>query len=137
MQFSVAPWAEVWVGEERIGTTPPELAPLTLPAGAHTIRFRNPDFPERTTTLYLAAGETLVHSVSLWAEVALLNVEVVPWADVLLDGTLRDTTPLERPLILFPGRHALTLRHPQFGAFDTTLTVAAGDTLQLQKNLAL
>jgi serine/threonine-protein kinase len=36
-----------------------------------------------------------------------------PWAEVSVDGKVVDTTPMARPIVLPPGRHFLTFRHPQ------------------------
>ncbi len=136
LQLILLPWANVVVDDVPVGRTP-LVAPLDLDAGAHTVVLQHPDFPEVMLDVEVPPDTLVTRRVSLWSEVALLWLEINPWADVLLDDVVRDTIPpQERPLILMPGRRTLTLRHPQLGRRDTTLTVAAGDTLRLRYNLA-
>lgn len=58
-----------------------------------------------------------------------LALEVSPWADVLLDQVPQGRTPLDTLFDLAPGSHTLTLQHPQFPPFTTTINVEAGETL--------
>lgn len=57
----VRPWAEVWVNGEKKGVSPP-LNELRLTEGAHTIEFRNPNYPsvKRTVNISSAQRSTLV-----------------------------------------------------------------------------
>jgi hypothetical protein len=54
MSFNAAPWAEVWLGERKLGDTP--LGAVTLPAGEHEFVFRHPDLGERRRTAVVPAG---------------------------------------------------------------------------------
>jgi len=58
VRLSVLPWAEVWVGGERRGTTPP-LRELTLPAGTHRIELRNEAFATEVRTVEVGADAAL------------------------------------------------------------------------------
>jgi serine/threonine-protein kinase len=61
------------------------------------------------------------------------NVRVLarPWADVLVDGTQVDTTPIGRPLKLAPGKHEITFRHPRAPEQRRLVEVAPGATITL------
>ena len=52
----MSPWAELWVGGERKGVSPP-LRELKLPVGRHRIELRNPAFPARTVEVNVRQGE--------------------------------------------------------------------------------
>jgi hypothetical protein len=52
--INARPWAEVWVGEQRLGETP--LGNVALPIGRHEIVFRHPQFGERRETLVIKAN---------------------------------------------------------------------------------
>jgi serine/threonine-protein kinase len=58
-----------------------------------------------------------------------LRVVAHPWADVLIDGELADTTPIGRPLPVAPGKHFVTFRHPQAPEERRSVKVAAGQTV--------
>jgi serine/threonine-protein kinase len=129
------PWARVLIDGEARGTTP--LAALTLPAGAHTVTFENPEFPTHTVRVEVGAGEEERLAVSLWSLVGRVELVVSPWAEVAVDGRVWDTVPpQQRPLILAPGEHLLTFAHPALGTWETTLRIAAGESRTLRVNLA-
>jgi serine/threonine-protein kinase len=134
LAIQVSPWAEVYVNDTALGRTPLD-APVPLPPGTHTVMLRHPQFPDSTTTITLAPGDTTTLTASLWDLVGTVALDVSPWADVYVDGEQRDTTPLERPLIVAPGLHTLTLRNPALGRFDTTITVRRGEEQTLRLNL--
>jgi serine/threonine-protein kinase len=134
LTVQASPWAEVLIDGTFRGRTPLG-APLTLNAGTHTVTLRHPQFPDSTMAVALSPGDSTALSVSLWDLVGTLSLEVSPWADVFIGGEQRDTTPLERPLILPPGRHTLTLRNPTLGRLDTTLTIRRGEEHAVRINL--
>ncbi len=130
----VKPWADVYVDGDLVGRTP--MTPMTLPAGTHRIVFKNPQFPDHTDEVAVAAGEETTVRVSLWDLVGRLTLQVSPWAVVAIDGAPRDTIPpQERPLIVTPGLRRLSLRHPALGVYDTTFTIAPGEVKTLRFNL--
>ena len=133
LSVEVQPWADVYVDDELMGRTP--FAPLTLAAGTYRITFKNPQFPTHDTEMTIRAGETETIRFSLWDLVGRLSLEVSPWAVVVIDGVVRDTIPLERPLIVEPGDRRLALRHPNLGVLDTLITVVPGEIKTLQFNL--
>ena len=134
LTVDVQPWADVFVDGTLQGRTPLST-PLTLDAGTYRIGLRHPQFPDYEAEVVIGAGEAEAVRVSLWDSVGRLLVEVSPWAVVLVDGVVRDTTPHDYPLIVEPGRHPLTLRHPQLGSYDTTFTIAPRETKTLRFNL--
>ena len=119
------PWATVRIGGRDLGTTPVEVA---LPPGEHVVTFDHPGFPTHRQTVRLGPGATERAELSLWALVARVTLDVAPWAEVWVDGTLWDTVPPQsRPLVLAPGEHTLRFEHPALGRRQTTLRVSAGE----------
>ncbi len=129
----VQPWADVYVDGDPVGRTP--MTPLTFAAGTHRIALKHPQFPEYADEVTVRAGEEVAVRISLWDLVGRLSVEVSPWAVVVIDGVVRDTIPLEHPLIVEPGLRRLSLRHPDLGVFDTTFTIARGEAKTLRFRL--
>ena len=64
-----------------------------------------------------------------------MNLSVTPWAEVLVDDVVRDTIPLNAPLIIRPGMRKLTLRHPELGTWDDLINFKADTTYNLSFNL--
>jgi serine/threonine-protein kinase len=69
-----------------------------------------------------------------------LQVNVDPWAEVLIDGASVGTTPIgERPA-LAPGRHEITLRNPHYPLVTKLVTLGSNDsavTYDLNRECAL
>jgi len=60
-----------------------------------------------------------------------LRVVASPWAHVLVDGALRETTPFAQPIGLTPGSHVVRLEHPNAPAEERTITGHAGQVVLL------
>jgi hypothetical protein len=56
LSINAQPWAEVWVGGERIGETP--IANLSRPIGSHEVILRHPQFGERRATVTVSMKQT-------------------------------------------------------------------------------
>ena len=64
-----------------------------------------------------------------------LRVLARPWAEVLVDGTVVDTTPMSRAIALAPGQHFVRLRNPAFITEDRAVQVTAGETVWIDVDL--
>ena len=125
------PAAAIAVNGVPKGTTPLRAE---LDSGRHRIQLQAPHFPAYVREVNIRTDERAVLDVSLWETVGRLAVQVYPWAEVYIDDKSRDTTPLSEPLVIRPGEHMLSLRHPTYGAWDTTITVQAGSNASLEFN---
>jgi hypothetical protein len=63
VNFNASPWAEVWIGERRIGETP--LANVSVPAGQHEVVFRHPQLGEKRHDLRVSPGGRIRLSVAM------------------------------------------------------------------------
>ena len=64
------------------------------------------------------------------AEPGQLQVAVRPWAEVVVDGRVQGTTPLDK-LSLEPGAHVVLLRHPGYEELRRSVVVTTGETTRL------
>ena len=64
VRFSVVPWADVFIGKKKLGTTP--MPPVALFEGSYLITLRNPRLgAKKTVQVTVKAGDTVVVSASL------------------------------------------------------------------------
>jgi hypothetical protein len=56
LSINALPWAEVWIGGERLGETP--IANVSRPIGTHAVILRHPQLGERRTTVTVSLKET-------------------------------------------------------------------------------
>ncbi len=61
LNANAVPWAEVWMDGKKIGDTP--MAGVQVPLGTHEVTFKNPQFPERRTTVTINATKPTAASV--------------------------------------------------------------------------
>ncbi|MEJ2636560.1 MAG: serine/threonine protein kinase [Calditrichia bacterium] len=134
LELKITPWASVTLDGQMVDSMA-SLSRLAVPAGEHLLVLNHPEFPPKVLDIKTAPGETRPINFSFLQNAGFLSVEVRPWAEVYIDGKLLDSTPLERPIILGGGEHVLELKHPEFQTFRQVLTITAGDTLRIKKNL--
>jgi hypothetical protein len=110
-----------------IGNT--DSARVMLAAGEHQIEMSNDALGfTRTQRVSVAPGRTAEVRVTL--PNGLLSINAVPWAEVWLNGERLGETPLanlSRPV----GNYRVTLRHPQLGERQTTVTVSLKETARV------
>jgi hypothetical protein len=103
-----------------IGTT--EASRLMLPAGRHDLEFVSEPLGFRTRrTVDLAAGRTT--SVAVPLDRAPININAIPWAEVLIDGMPAGQTPMAAVMTTI-GPHDIEFRHPELGRKTTRVVVS-------------
>jgi hypothetical protein len=63
-----------------------------------------------------------------------LQVGVIPWGEVRVDGELVGTTPIDR-INLDAGTHTVRIRHPDYEILEKTITIQPDETVKLFVNL--
>jgi hypothetical protein len=92
-----------------VGTT--ESSRVMMPAGEHTLGFRNTALGFTTTQrVRIEAGK--VTAVPLKLPQAPIQINALPWADVWIDGQRVGETPLANVMQTI-GPHEIVFRHPQ------------------------
>jgi hypothetical protein len=63
VNLNATPWAEVWIGGEKVGDTP--LGNLSVPIGSHEVIFRHPQFGEKRHAISVTLGAPVRVSVDM------------------------------------------------------------------------
>ena len=102
---------------------------VMLPTGEHDIELVNESLGfSRTQRVSIASGRTA--EIKIAVPNGRLSINAVPWAEVWINGEALGQTPLAnitRPI----GTYRVTLRHPQFGERQATVTVSSRETARL------
>ena len=125
-----SPGVKVNVDSLFIGELPLQR-PLRLGAGPHTIVFTHPVFEPVVRLVRVAPGKLLTVSADFLAQAAYLRCTSVPWAEISVDDQYRDTTPLDRPIVLTAGKHRLRFHHPAFRDSVWDVSLAPRETLRV------
>lgn len=116
---------------------PPVPAPVALaPLDRAGAPAQPPERPKsRPKTTRLPGNRPGAVAALTQASAATLDLRVIPWAEVMVDGRPAGTTPLA-PLRLAPGRHVVELKNPALGVSTSrTVLLEGGASQRLQVDL--
>jgi hypothetical protein len=63
--------------------------------------------------------------------VGYLNCLATPWAEVYINDQYKDTTPLEKPIMLPPGKYQVRFKNASFQDIVREVTVHSKDTTSI------
>jgi serine/threonine-protein kinase len=124
------PWAKVYVDNIFIGETPISK-PLTLSVGKHAVMFMHPSFDPILQTVTVTKNRELHVAGNFIKNAGFLNCIATPWAEVYIDEQYKDTTPLEKPIVLSPGKHHVRFKNTSFVDVLREVTIKSKDTTSL------
>jgi serine/threonine protein kinase len=132
--ISTYPWAKIYIDGEYQETTPLKK-PLMLKAGQYVLRLENPNFKTIEHEITVQPGMIDSSNFNLQPLFGFLELQVIPWAEVYINGVYQETTPLGKPLSLPAGKHELKLVNPNFSAWTDSIEIKAGQTYSKQISL--
>ena len=128
------PWAYIFVNGDSLGLSP--LAqPVVLPEGQHDFVLKKPLFPvvRFSVSIDSATADTL--DFQTWDHVAVLELKIIPWAELSIHGAPAEVPEDAGELILSPGQYRMDFRHPELGERSETFYLQAGERRALTVNL--
>jgi serine/threonine protein kinase len=124
------PWAKVYIDNVFIGETPLSN-PLTLVAGKHSVMFMHPSFEPIIKTITVQPHKQLQLAGNFIENAGYLKCIASPWAEVYIDEQYKETTPLEKPIVLSPGLHHVRFKNTSFADIVREVTIKTKDTCSL------
>jgi len=122
---------EVFEGERRLGSTATGIVPA--PAGRHQFDLINSVLGFRLQQVVdVRAGRVVALTVS--PPDGRININAVPWAEVLVDGKPVGETPIGN-LSIALGEHEIVFHHPQLGEVRRTAVVRSDAVTRVSANL--
>jgi len=67
---------------------------------------------------------------------AVLNLVIVPWGEVYLDGRMQGVSPPLMELQVLAGKHEIKIRNTTFPAFTQIIRVKSGEKIKIRYNFA-
>ena len=125
--FTSNPWAKVYIDNVFVGETPINK-PLTLAAGKHSILFMHPSFEPILQTITVQANKELQVAGNFIESAGYLKCIATPWAEIYVDDQYKDTTPLEKPIVLSPGLHHVRFKNVSFADIMREVMIRSKDT---------
>lgn len=122
LQVICSPWADVLIDGKKYGTTPLE-APISLTPGSYTITLKNPSFAAHEQAVTIRPEVTETVSVDFHPREGYIAFQVSPWARVFINGEYYDTTPLDEPVSLSPGKYKFELKNDAFHTWSDSIQI--------------
>jgi hypothetical protein len=122
---------EIFDGETRLGST--AVGEVSAAPGRRELDFVNSVLGFRSRQVVdIRAGQTVPLSVS--PPDGRININAVPWAEVLIDGKVVGETPIGN-LSIPLGEHEIVFRHPKLGEVRRTAIVRSDAVTRVSANL--
>lgn len=122
---------EVFEGDRRLGSTATGIVPAA--AGRHEVDLINSVVGFRSRQVVdVRAGQVVALTVS--PPNGRININAVPWAEVLIDGKPVGETPIGN-LSIPLGEHEIIFRHPQLGEVRRAAIVRSDAVTRVSVNL--
>ncbi len=121
---------EVFAGDRRLGSTATGI--VSAPAGRQELDLVNSVLGFRSRQVVeVRAGQVVPVTVS--PPNGRININAVPWAEVLIDGKSVGETPIGNMSIPL-GEHEIVFRHPQLGEVRQTAVVRSDAVARVSAN---
>ncbi len=114
------PWARVYLDYQFIDVTPMRQ-PLEIRPGKYLLSLQNPEYPSFADSINVQAGKINVFTYNLDTLFVRLNLVVVPWGVVFIDGVKIGVTPLDKPILLTRKPHVIEVKNEFYQTFRDTL----------------
>jgi PEGA domain len=122
---------EVFEGDTRLGSSATGI--VSAPAGRRELDLVNSVLGFRLRQVVdIKAGQVVPLAVT--PPNGIININAVPWAEVLIDGKVIGETPIGN-LSLSLGNHEIIFRHPQFAELRQTALVRSDTITRISVNL--
>ncbi|MEO0233472.1 MAG: serine/threonine-protein kinase [candidate division WOR-3 bacterium] len=111
---------------------------ISLEKGKYRISSLNPEYEKIDTIFDLTKNDSIFFELKkkeIREEYGYLVVNVVPWADLYIDGIFIDRTPLSKNIKLKTGKHLIKLKHPNRKEYSKEIFVEKDRVLKIDVEL--
>lgn len=114
------------------------VSPVSIRAveeGRHELAARLAGHYETRKTIEVPAGNNQISVTLEPLPPGTLIVEILPYAELWIDGELKERDALNYRIELRPGTHTIELRHPDFGTVTESVEIPSGKIVTKKYNL--
>ncbi|NOX37598.1 MAG: protein kinase [Calditrichaeota bacterium] len=114
------PWCRVYLNYQFMDVTP-MLKPLQVQPGKYILSLQNPDYPSWSDTIVVYPNRLNVVAYNLDTLFMRLDLQVIPWGKVYIDGQFIGITPFKKPIYLTKRTHILRIENEFYQTYEDTL----------------
>jgi serine/threonine-protein kinase len=134
VNFHINPWAVISLNGVPRDTTPLKK-PLLLTPGKYLLTLENPYFPAWKDTIRIEPEKKQSFHFILDSLFCRLQLQVIPWGKINIDGRKMGVSPLKNPLLVRRGIHRITIENPYYQTWRDTIDVTKPNTYILRVKL--
>lgn len=122
--------AEIYLDGVKRGVTPKSFPEIT--EGVRSLKLVKSGYESKEARISVPAENDHVSMILDELMPATVILQIIPWADLYVDGVLLKKESVSRTVKLKEGTHLIELKHPDYGVFADTLEVKSGAEITRQ-----
>ncbi len=128
------PWCDIYIDYRKIDTTPMTKS-IGLKPGKYLLSLQNPGYPSFSDSITIRPNVNNIFSYNLDSNFYRLDLQVIPWRKIFIDGKYIGTTPLPHPLFLTRDKHAIEIKNNFYETWKDTIDWSG--RLEVKRNIVL
>ncbi len=124
------PWCKVYLNYSLLDKTPMQKAVAVQP-GNYLLGLQNPGYPSYSDSIKIRPHRLNEVTVNLDSAFTRLEIQVVPWGKIYIDGKYVGTSPLQQPLFITKETHWVEIKNNYYKAWSDSIDATNGSSLQL------
>jgi len=114
------PWCRVYLNYAFLDDTP-MTSPVPITPGRYLLSLQNPFYPSWSDSILVLPHITNEFAFDLDSLFYSLELQVMPWGNVFVDGNYKGTTPLQHPLYLSRDNHIIKIENSFYPTWVDTI----------------
>ncbi len=124
------PWCKVYLNYSLLDKTPMQKA-VTVQPGNYLLGLQNPGYPSYSDSIEIRPHRLNEVTVNLDSAFTRLEIQVVPWGKIYIDGKYVGTSPLQQPLFITKEPHWIEVKNSYYKIWSDSIDATSGPSLQL------
>ncbi len=124
------PWCNVYLNYSLLDKTPMQK-PLSVQPGKYLLGLQNPGYPSYSDSIAIRPHRLNEITINLDSVFTRLEIHVVPWGKIYIDGKYVGTSPLQRPLFITKETHQVEVKNRYYHTWMDSINATNDSSLQL------
>ena len=124
------PWCNVYLNYTLIDKTPMQKA-VNIEPGKHLLGLQNPNYPSYSDSIFIKPNRLNEITINLDSIFTRLEVQVIPWGKIYIDGKYMGTSPLQRPLYVTKETHWIEIKNRYYTSWVDSVDARFLPVIQL------
>jgi len=124
------PWCNVYLNYTLLDKTPMQKE-VELTPGKYLLGLQNPGYPSYSDSIVIQPNRLNEVIINLDSVFTRLEIQVVPWGKIYIDGKYVGTSPLQHPLFITREAHWIEIKNNYYKTWNDSIDTSTKSSLQL------